>query len=648
MGFVDKMIQTLSGGVFSIGGMINVSAAGIVTENDKFFTQQGVSKIYQVNEMKPVYADDLISKITSNLARLDKSLAIKTYFDVTNCSVSINTPQYTRRMNTAIKNYLEFKTDFEKLPIEIQKSGIYHDNGAQRWSFTAKDVLKRKHRYDSYVDVSNHLRQENGVYFLVSLFITVVYKDLELCQALDSQVANIISAEVQKSTNIHKNIATLLSSFSPSTLNTAGTTVSTMLVSEENLTHLLPFRSEGVLSTRGIPLGTNVGNYTPLWIDLFSKPEGAATIICAKAGKGKSFMGYIYALQLIGAANTVIYIDLKGTEVYQCMKQAMDNIIQVDFSEKSSLFVNTMLLSKFVPDYTMEDAIKVTSEMLSIFVNINENTEGNPTDVLAILRHAIQSYYNEVGVVSGVTDTYDRSEEMNYLKLISYIGNQMAADDSGRLTNLYEIITERLTEAILQYKMKNNDNALKLDELFGYSAIVFSFNKNEDVSVSLVDQVRIYMVMMVSKRLAKYNKEHELFTIVMAEEGQRYLSMPAICRGISDLASGSRSDNLNVTMIMNDLATLEHESLSSFRSNVANFIIGSCDQKTVDILKNVFAKEKLAADVSRIIRNAKRYERTFAVHFEIGTTEINSFVRCDIPEDIAEMFATRTVIVEDV
>jgi hypothetical protein len=505
--------------------------------------------------------------------------------------------------------------------------------------------MKKKHRSDSFSDVNNHVN-DGGVYFLLSLFITIRYPSLESANSLESQVTNIIGHEVAVCTRIQKNIATVLGSFSPATVNTAGTKAAAMLVSEQNLTQLLPFRSEGILSAAGIPIGTNIINNTVFFLDLFSKPEGASTIIAAKAGKGKSTLGYTFTLQLVCANTTVIYIDLKGTEVTECLSNAIDNLITIDFSAKSAAFINTMHLNKNIKEYGIAEATKVTAEMLAIFVNINEHTEGSYTDVISILQHAVRSYYNTMGVKEGVTDTFHLSEQMTFIDLIKYIGVQKDADGGGRLKNVFEIISRRLTDAIVTYDMRNNEHALDLSRLFGYEVIVFAFNKNEDVAITLIDQVRTYMVLMATKRIAKYNRANELFTVVMAEEGQRYLQIPALCRGISDLASGSRSDNLSVTMIMNDLNILADSSLSSFRSNVANFIIGSCDEEAVKILRNTFMKQQLADDVERIIRNPKKYERVFAVHFEIGSTEINSLVRCDLPKEVADMFKTRTIVME--
>jgi hypothetical protein len=445
--------------------------------------------------------------------------------------------------------------------------------------------------------------------------------------------------------SVDKTTATVLSNFGPSVNNYGKTKTAAMLCSERNLTQLIPFRHEGIVADEGVPIGVNPENNSPLWLPMFSSPEGSSTVVCAKAGAGKSVLSYVFVLNLVGMGNTVVYIDFKGTEVTECLNKAMDNIKTIDFSEKTGRFVNTMIISKDIPDYSMRNAVDATAEMLSIFVNLQEN-EGNYTDLVGILRGAVRSYYNETGVKEDNVDTWHLSQDMNFKKLLSYISLQRDSTDDD--TNvLYKMITNRLAEAFMTYQINDNQRNLQLQDLLSYSVISFNFNKNTEATVSLIDQVRIYMVMMVTKRLAKINKQNDLFTILVAEEAQRYGSLPILCQGLSDLASGSRSDNLSVVAIMNDLNIMKKEEMSAFRANVANFVVGKVDAEGIRILRDVFKKEILAEKVTAIIDNPKKYNRIFAVHFSIGDVELNLYNKCDIPPSVAELFKTRSVAQEE-
>jgi len=665
----NKIIQKLTGGFFSIGSMINVAAGSIVTERDKYFTEEGVFRLYTVTEMPFEYAESLIVKLSERITKINPVLVVKSYFEIHNVTIPINTPQFVGRMNRLTNKYVNVKKQWNLLDDDYKKAGLNVNNGIRRIFFNETHLTKMAHQHFSFTEVNNHIKHNGGVYFTATIFLKVGFPDLDAFKGLDNQVQQIIKSELQKSLQeiaiglgktkeqaenlstmrqtgiavpIDKTTATVLANFGPAVNNYGGAKMATMLVSERNLTQLIPFRHEGIVADEGVPIGVNPDNNTPLWLPMFSSPEGSSTIICGKAGSGKSFVAYVLALNLVGMGNTVVYIDLKGTEVTECLGSAMDNIKTIDFSEKNGQFVNTMIISKDIPDYTMGDAVKSTAEMLSIFVNLQEG-EGNEIDLIGVLRGAVRSYYNEVGVKEDNVDTWHFSQDMNFKTLLSYISSQK---DSAEESKFFTTITNRLAEAFMTYRINDNHRNLQLQDLLSYSVVSFNFNKNTEVRVSLIDQVRIYMVMMVTKRLAKLNKQNDLFTLLFAEEAQRYGDLPVLCQGLSDLASGSRSDNLSIIAVMNDLNIMRKEEMSAFRANVANFIIGKVDAEGIRVLREVFKKDILADNVLDIIENPKRFNRIFAVHFSIGDVELNLYNKCDVPKSVADLFKTRSVLQE--
>jgi len=667
----NKIIQKLTGGFFSVGSMVKVAAGSIVTERDKYFTEEGVFRQYKITEMPFEYSESLIVKLSERITKINPNLVVKSYFEINNVTIPINKPQFVGRMNRLTNKYVDVKKQWSLLDDDYKKAGLNINNGFRRIYFNETHLTRMAHQHFSFTEVNNHIKHNGGVYFTVTIFLKVGFPDLEAFKGLETQVQQIIKGELQKSLHeiaiskgqtkeeaekfstmrqtgichpIDKTAATVLANFGPSVNNYNNVKAATMLCSERNLTQLIPFRHEGIVADEGVPIGVNPDNNTPLWLPMFSSPEGSSTIVCAKAGAGKSFMGYVLALNLVGMGNTVVYIDLKGTEVSECLGAAMDNIKTIDFSEKNGQFVNTMIISKDIPDYTLGDAVKATAEMLSIFVNLQEG-EGNDIDLLGILRGAVRSYYNEVGVKEGNVDTWHLSNHMNFKTLLSYISSQRDSSDESD-SDLFRLITNRLAEAFMTYRINDNHRNLQLQDLLSYSVISFNFNKNTEVKVSLIDQVRIYMVMMVTKRLAKLNKQNDLFTLLFAEEAQRYGDLPVLCQGLSDLASGSRSDNLSIIAIMNDLNIMKKDEMSAFRANVANFVIGKVDAEGIRVLRDIFKKEILAEKVSAIIENPKRFNRVFAVHFSIGDVELNLFNRCDVPKSIADLFKTRSVMQE--
>jgi len=642
MSLINKIVYKLSGGYFNPSGITDVSSAGIITNRDMYQTHAGMGRIFVVEKMPYEKADPLLSNINKAILAIRKDLQMKVFIDVANVNPQVNKPVFISKMNKTLDIYQARKDAYESQSEEQQTTGVHFSQGVRQFRYTRKNLAMDRRKYESYTEVHNHVRDNDGSFFHVNILIHVIFPDRVAMDANENRVEKAIQKEVDALSMVEKHIAKTMLNFTPSISGISSMDVTPLLMSERNLTHILPYRDEGILSDRGILIGMNVENNTPMFLDIFGSPVGSSTLIAGKAGRGKSSMGYYYTTQLVAHDVTVVYIDLKGTEVTEVLEQVSSNTFTVNFGHNESTFVNTMRISKNVPDYTFADAIHITSQMLSIFVDLQPN-EGSYQDLITVLAGAVKSYYNEVGVSVDNPETYQNSQRMNYLELISYIGAQREQGSKGDLDKLFAVIQRRLTDAIIRYGLNRDDNCIDLDQLFRYSVIIFSLNKNQETTLTIIDQVRVYMALMVTKRVAKFNKKNGLFTTVMAEEAQRYKGLPILSQGISDLASGSRSDNLNVCMLMNDLSVLEASEFSGFRANIANFIIGDCEGDTVDTVREVFKKPTLADVLEEIILNPKKYNYTFAVYFDNGSEQLLSKVRCNASPALIQKFKTRDV-----
>ena len=647
MGLIDKIVYKLSGGYFNPVGLTDVSSAGILTNRDMYQTHEGIGRIYVIDQMPFHRVEPFLSELNNAIQNIRDDIVMKSFIDVINIQPQINNPVFTARMNKTLDVYTIRKEAYEKQSAEQQVTGVHSRERGRTFRYTRKHLDEDRRKYESFTSVYNHIRNNDGVFFHVNLLIHVVFPDRIAMDANEIRVEKLIQNATESSYMIDKQIAKHMLNYSPSISGVYSLDVNPLLVSDVNLTHLLPYGDEGVLSDRGILIGMNIENNTPLFLDVFGSPVGSSTLIGGKSGRGKSSIGYYYTTQLVANDVTVIYIDLKGSEVYEVLTQVSSMVHLIDFGHNDSTFINTMHLSKNVPDYTYADAIHITSQMLSIFVDLQPN-EGNIQDLYSILNGAIKSYYNFVGVSEENPDTYINSLKMNYHELMSYIGIQRDHGTKTDLDKLFAVTERRLPAAVITYGLNKNENAINLDILFGYSIIIFSLNKNQEVSLSLIDQVRVYMALMVTKRVAKYNKKNGLFTTVMAEEAQRYHGLPVLSQGISDLASGSRSDNLNVCMLMNDLNVLRANEFSGFRANIANFIIGDCEGDAVGAVRDLFKKDQLADVLEELIANPKKYSYTFAMYFDNGIDQILTKMRCNASPTLLEKFKTRDVINEAV
>jgi len=657
MVIIDKLIKGLTGGFFSIGNSIKVASGALVTENDKYFTDQGVTKQWYVKNMPWEYEDSFITKVTEEIGQIDPSLVVTFHLKPKKVNLSVRDDSFLRTMEKRIQRYEDHQEIWDKnVSSYRKKKGVFAVSPLGSFNMTEDKIEGMRYEADSFTDINLFIRKSKGTLWSTTLQIQVRFPTIDTMKAFEKMVDGVISDNTRIKDTVDKKIASQLAAHSPSVRNVNGSKQPDFLVTNKNLTHLLPYQKEGIICQTGTSLGINQSNLTHLYADPYSSPEGSSSLTCGKAGSGKTFTGMYQTLQLAGAGVTVLYIDIKGTEIYQSLSQLMDSITMVDFSEESASFLNTMFISKEtakemeddknpsnrVQGYNMVQAMKATAEMLSIFVNLPPGDE-REQDIENSLMNAVQSYYNDVGVVNENHDTYYKSQQMTYAGLMTYIAHQRNSATKDKERELYELIQKRVGENIQRYKLENNKNAIHLEQLYQYSVITFNFNKNNEIKLGLIDSVRVYMTLMITKRIASYNKRQGLFTELKVEEGQECVNNLPIARAVSSIAAVARAMNLSVNMLMNNMDALRIPELSGFRANVTNFIIGKVDGSAVALLRDVFKKEKLADDVELIISKPKKYERTFAVHFEVGQTQFNAMTKCEVPADIAEAFKTRTV-----
>lgn len=642
MGWIDDLVVKLSGGAFSIAGLLNVSAGSIVTEKDKFITSQGITKVIQITEMPFRYADDLIVKISKMVAKENNNIMVKSYIEAERCVIPTGHVTFVNKANKAVQKYAELDQLFRSLDPINQKAGVFRHNGVRQQSFTKADVEKAKSISDSFTEVRNHIKQDGGVYFLAKIFIHLVFPTNDLMLAHYVTIANFIESEVARVERVNKKVGTYLMNMSPAATNIQGISSSTVLASQESLTNLIPYRSEGLLSTKGVLMGTNVLSSTPFYIDVFSCPDGSTVLVVADAGSGKTTFCYHYAAQKMGAGVTVVYFDIKGKAVSKVFSEITDDYTTLAFSGKDAQFINTLLLDPNNPDYTMEDAIKVTADWFSIMVALQPN-EGNSQDLTNLLKAAIRGYYTSVGVSPTNIDSYVNSQGMELGRVIEFLGQNRNESTSKIDVNLYEIAAKRILALLQEYNMMRNDNAIDIASLFDYGGIIFDFNKNKDVTLSLIDQVRLYSAIFFVKQLTNYNKRNGNFTELFADEGNQYLDMPGLSEFISDLTARARSENMSVVFITNDLSVVSKDSMSGFRSNIAIYVVGKAQESDIELLSKLTSSKLLIEDVNEIVKQPGKYRHCFAVSSNLGGHKLNTIVRADIPKEIADAFASRTV-----
>lgn len=642
MGWIDDMIIKLSGGYFSIAGLLNVSAGSIVTEKDKFITSKGVTKVIQITQMPFQYREQLLTNITNYCRRVDKKILINSYIEADRCMIPINHPTFVSKANKALQEYYQKDKLFRGLDTIHQRAGVFRHNGVKMQSFGVEDVIEAKAKADSYTEVRNHIRGGGGVYFLARLFIHITYPNNEVASAQHLAITNYVGSIVKQCESMEKKMGTYLLNMSPSVTNVQNITSADILASQESLASLIPYRAEGLAAVKGNLMGTDVNRKTPFFFDPYSTDEGSSAIIVGKAGEGKTVFAYHYSIQSMANETTSIYLDLKGSTVANALGQLMDNYEVINFSGKNAKFINPLILNKINSNYEMNDAVNTTALWLSLMVNLQPN-EGNEEDLLIILKSAIRGYYTKCGVSEHNKATYINSLEMNLGGIVELMGTNRNTTNSQDELKLYEIATKRISALLNDYNMIRNDNAIDIASLYDKDAIIFDFDKDTEVTVNRIDIIRIFSVIFFTKQISSYNKANEQYTMLVADEGNQYIDIQGLMQYISDLTARARSSNTAVLFITNDLSVVERDEMSGFRSNIAMYVVGNVVDDDLTRLKKINSSRELHRRVQSIVDHPRKYRHSFAVSTSLHGVPVNAIVRADMPAEIAKAFATRTV-----
>ncbi|MFF2798166.1 hypothetical protein, partial [Lysinibacillus xylanilyticus] len=482
MSWIDDVIVKLSGGRFSIAGLLNVSAGSIVTEKDKYITSKGVTKVIQITQMPYHYKPELISTITRAVGKISSSIVVNSYIEADRCMVPINHPTFISKANRALQRYAEVDELFNNLGKIHKRSGVFKHNGVSLKSFGEEDVIKAKNTSESYTEVRNNIRKNGAVYFSVRLFIHLTFPDHKSANANYQRIYDMISATVLKAEGMNKKMGTYLLNMSPSVTNVQGITSTNILASEQSLTSLIPYRTQGLVSTKGNLLGTDVAKRAPFYLDPFSTDEGSSILIVGASGSGKTALGYHYGLQSIPNDTTDIFLDLKGGTISKALEELMENYEVINFSGRNSKFINPLVLDSINKDYGVKEAVETTAQWLSLMVGLTE-TEGSAIDLDNLLKAAIQGYYTELKVSDENLGTYHKTRDMELGRVVEYLG--INRNQSTRETDniLYELAAKRISTLLRENGMERNDNAIDITTLYDRDAIIFDFNKDKEVSI---------------------------------------------------------------------------------------------------------------------------------------------------------------------
>jgi len=383
-------------------------------------------------------------------------------------------------------------------------------------------------------------------------------------------------------------------------------------------------------------------------LDFYNSTTAQVIMVIAKAGKGKTLLAQLMALSFLGQKVHVNATDIKGGEwsklsfAYPVLVIAMDDV--------SGRFVNTMRIDDI--EVSREDALYIynvavqgTLQLLNIIIRLLPD-EGNPVDLEGILKEAIDKVYSKRGVNRHNPKSFKKAKGVFYDEILEPL---MALSKSSSYTQakreLCELAYDRLATFFKNAKHSGAmKNEVTLAEVIDAPLVSYSYNKNSETTLSLMDNIRVYMGQFLSIRKQVSRKAKGLHTADIYEELQRTDQFANLLTNISHATTGGRSNNLLVMLLLNALSVFDNPQAKAIASNITTVIAGElADQDYADLDRLGFGR--LIPDLKKLSKtDIPLYKNAFAIYYDTGVDSGQTIFKAMPPKHIEEKLRTRDVV----
>ena len=420
--------------------------------------------------------------------------------------------------------------------------------------------------------------------------------------------------------------------------------VKSLLLSDENLADNSVYRVKGLVGGSGIYMGVDVNTHLPLLINFFESSAAQISLIYGRTGSGKTYCAFNIAHSLMNEGVHCSAIDIKGNEWTKLRPYC--NLLEISMGNVDSRFVNTMRLDDLDVDddncqYYFNMATNGTVQLLSLMVNLLP-TEGNPMDLNNLLEQAVLKVYADYGVKMDKPETFKNTKDIRLQdvmpKLVALEKSiAFQGTDKGKLV---KIVVDRCA-TFLGIEGRNAAafaNEITISDIINHDMVVYSFDKN-DSTLDLLDTLRVFMVQYLDTKKQSIRKSLGLHTAAFYEELQRSDRVGDLLGYIKHSVTGSRSNNVLLFLLINNLADLDHGALESVKSSVTTKIIGKSNDNDVERLIKDYDCAHIKDDILRLREDG--YQHCFVIDFDTGKTIDTTIFKTILPPDIMESFRTK-------
>lgn len=373
------------------------------------------------------------------------------------------------------------------------------------------------------------------------------------------------------------------------------------------------------VSTHGL-VGDKIGVYHGIDIQSrnlfaidFTKGEDVKNIlVSAASGEGKSnFMKMLYTFYSGLPEYATVIFDYEGIDYIPLGKISDASIIA--FGEAEGSYVNTMVIGELTGNREIDVALKTDAMTMTerVFNILFDEDNGMSTYEQAIFSDLLKETYLKFGVTED-SKTWHLSKNCTFFHI--YAKAKEAREDTKFISRYGQ---EELNRFVINLSPYFEEGATKqhwfktpvsITEIINTNNLIISFGmagKGEgtsgtsDKSLALRQMFASYLTTL----LANKNKAKGIFTVVVLEELQRYLTQRFSGEIVAGFCTGGRKLNMIVYCVTNTPSELidltENSALnvnigttaSKIMSNISTVILGALSKNDMNLLSDYFGLE---------------------------------------------------------
>lgn len=634
-----------------------LSDVSIETRYDRTRTANGSTQFWILHGMPVDYQLPLVRALRMKMFSLYPDVELKfalNSYPVTR-QLNVKSDYFRNRMAAAEQRFSIQREILEQGSETGMTTGVTLQKFGSKLRISPEDIKRNQDMYESYYYTYNRV-DAGGAVFQSYMMISANFGKMSRreMRQFEKAMADFLGGRRQGMFyyKVTGKVKTALSTFG---VTGAFTKVRREqfgynLFTDENLATMIPFSDYGLQGGRGYLFGLDIMNNNPFILPVTETGDRQVWLCVAPPGGSKTYLfGNGTVFGALANNHHVSVFDIKGKEYDPLM--AFTDAIKLDFSAKSGNFVNTLRIDD-LPQMDKAgyfeaylDAIQSTVGWLVTMTNLTEK-EGNITDLETFFTTVIENYYAAKKVNPKNPHTFINSKSMRITDIPMYMNMVYEGLNPESLQKgVASVAIERCIRALAGESDKGNmfKKEVTIAEVLDTPLVIYSFGMNSGEYLGVEAGIKAHMANAIDTKKEYYRKQEQKFTTAIYEELNSCRFIPGFVQQVGNRVVRSRSNNVNIGMIMNSPQVLMEPQFSDIKSNISMVMAGALVPADLDVLDQIGASALI--DFCNRIRDDQtgKYKHVFAVWFDTGQAKGSTMIRAEYPDEIHEVLGTRTI-----